>query len=119
MTTPIDRESVERLANWLRDDDLHEAAQHHVAGTLLALRAALDEADAALDSAHAGVGSNIWRYWRVIARDHSFRRQETEAENEKLRETLKLADLALRGCNIDMGHLLRKVTAALQEKTND
>ena len=46
MTTPIDRESVERLADWLRDDDLHEAAQHHVADTLLALRAALDEAEA-------------------------------------------------------------------------
>lgn len=84
--TPTDRESVQRLADFLQDEDLHEEAQRHVADTLLALRAALDEA---------------------------------EAENKRLREALKLADLALRGCNMDMGHLLRKVTAALQEKTND
>ena len=54
--TPIDRESVERLADFLQDEDLHEEAQRHVADTLLALRAALDEAEARADALWSEVG---------------------------------------------------------------
>lgn len=39
-----------------------------------------------------------------------------EAENERLREALELADCALRGANMNMNVVERKVRAALGEK---
>ena len=45
-------------------------------------------------------------------------REALEAENERLRETLGLADAALRGANMNMNVVERKVRAALKEKND-
>ena len=44
-----------------------------------------------------------------------------EAENARLREALQLADYTLRGCNMNLNVVERKVSAALaaQEKEQD
>jgi hypothetical protein len=47
------------------------------------------------------------------------RYQALEAENERLREALELADASLRGANMNMNVVERKVRAALKESTHD
>ena len=44
------------------------------------------------------------------------RYQALEAENERLREALGLADAALRGANMNMNVVERKLRAALEKK---
>ena len=48
--------------------------------------------------------------------DRDDRIEALEAENERLREALGLADAALRGANMNMNVVERKVRAALEAR---
>jgi hypothetical protein len=54
------------------------------------MREERDEMAAALDSAHAEVGSNIWRFWRDKCREMLAQRDEARARVAKLERRLEI-----------------------------
>jgi len=85
--TDTSTEAVTKRADFLAS--AKGAKMQDVADLLRALAAERDELAAALDSHHAEVGSNIWRFWRDKAREpagENTRLRALAAERDKWRE---------------------------------
>jgi len=57
-----------------------------------------------------------WKAEIEMHREEHRRRMHAEAERDRLREALRLADAALSGANMNMGAVEKKVRAALRER---
>jgi hypothetical protein len=84
--TQIDKEAVKRLCHHIHNACDCQFGITDIEGTLRALRAALNAAEAeklelerALDSHHADVGHNIWRFWRDKANEMLAKKNAAEA----------------------------------------
>lgn len=53
----------------------------------------IEELEAALDSHHAEVGHNIWRFWSQKARETASRNKALEAENARLADVLTAIEI--------------------------
>ncbi len=115
--TDISKEAVEVLARIIggRSPSNTHYDQQRAAKTLLALSARVEELEAALDSEHASVGSNIWRFWRDQALDIA--RSKDDAEKAARLQGLNEASIELR--NRYEYQAARYVEALKGETTND
>jgi len=87
-------EDRDRALAWRNKD--WQASQHNKA-----LQARVAELEAALDSEHASVGYNIWRFWSDKALKYAEKNKAMRARVAKLEEALnRLSDLTARDAAI-------------------